>query len=234
MKAERRHELKENDLAHALAVARKYLDDHGARIGMYVLVAGIVFAAVAFGVRSRSASIEDVWRRKGQLNFTNVEVGRESLVALASMTEDVSDETFIFSSLADQAMQALRLAREVPLPPDRELNAKAESALRQLLERFPDNPLAVGLAHSGLVTVEQNYFVLDGDLAHKERVAEHLAAIVENPALNGLPFKRIALERREALDETFVNVSFEHPSLPPEAAGDSAKAVAPPDPVDKP
>ena len=39
MKAERRHELKENDLAHALAVAREYLDDHGARIGMYVLVA---------------------------------------------------------------------------------------------------------------------------------------------------------------------------------------------------
>ncbi len=234
MKAERRHELKENDLAHALAVAREYLDDHGARIGMYVLVAGIVFAAVAFGVRSRSASIEDVWRRKGQLNFTNPEVGRQSLVALASMTEDVSDETFIFSSLADQAMQALRLARDVPLPPDRGLNAKAESALRQLLERFPDNPLAVGLAHSGLVTVEQNYFVLDGDLVHKERVAEHLAAIVENPALNGLPFKRIALERREALDETFLNVSFEHPPLPPEAAGDSEKAVAPSDPADNP
>ncbi len=234
MKAERRHELKENDLAHALGVAREYLDDHGARIGMYVLVAGIVFAAVAFGVRSRSASIEDVWRRKGQLNFTNAEVGRQSLVALASMTKDVSDETFIFSSLADQAMQALRLAREVPVPPDRELNTKAESALRQLLERFPDNPLAVGLAHSGLVTVEQNYFVLDGDLVHKERAAEHLAAIVENPALNGLPFKRIALERREALDEIFVTVSFEHPSLPPEAAGDSADAVAPADPVDTP
>ncbi len=99
MKAERRHELKESDLAHALTVARNYLDENGRQIGIAAIVVVAVILAGALWVRSRAAAIEDVWRRKAQLSFENKEVGSESLDALATMTQEVSDERFVFVSL---------------------------------------------------------------------------------------------------------------------------------------
>jgi hypothetical protein len=211
MKAERRHELKENDLSHAISVARRYVEDNGKQVTIGVIVVVAVIAAVGFGVRSRTAGIEDVWRRKAQLSFDDPQVGRDSLAALAAMRDDVADERFALASLVEQGQYALRLAQQVPDPPDRELNDQARKAFDELLRRFPENPLALGIAHSGLATVEENEFVIDGDLAHKEWAGEHLAAIIKEPALNGMPFQRIARDRRKALDETFTVVEFDYP-----------------------
>lgn len=211
MKAQRRHELKENDLAHAIEVARKYLDENGKSIGIVVIVVVVVAAAITFGVRSRAAAIEDVWRRRGQLSFENPEIGRESLESLETMTLGVSDDRFVLTSLLEQGQHALRLAQEVAVPPDREMNDRARKVYEELLERFKDNPLAVGAAHIGLATVEQNEFMLDDELVHKERADAHLAAVIDDPALNGMPFKQMALDRRKALDDTFTRVVFEYP-----------------------
>lgn len=211
MKAQRRHELKESDLGHTLEVARKYLDENSKSIGIVVIIVAAVVAAVAFGVRSRAAAIEDVWRRRGQLSFENPEIGKESLESLATMTLGVSDEQFVLTSLLEQGQQALRLAQEVAVPPDREMNNKARQAFEELLGRFQDNPLAVGVAHIGLATVEENEFMLDDELVHKERANAHLTAVIDDPALNGMPFKQMALDRRKALDETFTRVVFEYP-----------------------
>lgn len=215
MKAERRHELKESDLGHTLTAARSYLDRNGRQIGIAVIVVAAVIAAIAFGVRSRAAAIEDVWRRKGQLSFENLKVGRESLNALATMTQAVTDERFVFASLMEQGQQALRLAQRVEVPPDFELNEQAGRAFEELLKFSGDNPLAIGIAYSGLATVEENWFVLDGDLAHKEKAEEYLVKIIDNPALSALPFVRMAMDRRKALDETFTKVEFADP-VPPE------------------
>lgn len=242
MKAERRHELKENELAHAFSVAQTYLDENGKQVGIVVIIVGAVIAAVAFGVRSRAAAIEDVWRRKAQLQFEDLEVGRESLSTLASMLQDVTDERFVFAGLIQQGQQALRLAQQVPDPPDGELNQLAREAFEQLLGRFADNPLAIGIAHTGLATVEENEFVLDGDLAHKEKADAYLLEIIETEALNAFPFMRIAMDRRKALDETFTEMEFEHTTLPEEpptpspgsdpVIDESAGAVDQADPAD--
>lgn len=209
MKAQRRHDLKENDLMHALSVARKYLDEHGTRIGVAVIVVVAIVLGVLFGIQSRTTALESIWRRKSELSFEDLETGKQSLEALAAMTRDASDEQFVLVSLMDQGTQALRLARDVAFPPDRELNNTAGQAFEQMLARFPGNPLAVGLAHSGLATVEENAFALDLDPAHKNRAEAHLVAIIDDPALNGLPFKRIAMDRRKALDTTFTDVMFD-------------------------
>lgn len=218
MKAERRHELKENDLAHAIEVARKYLDENGKRIGFAVVVVMAVLAAVGLTVRSRGAAVEDMLRRRGELRFDDPEKGRDSLDALAAMTRESSDEQFVLTGLLDRGEQALRLAGEVVVPPDRELNDMAREAFEELLERFGDNPLAKGIAHCGLATVEENYYVLDHDLAHKERAEAHLSAVIEDPLLNGMPFKRSALDRRNALDRIFTEVVFVYPEPEEEPA----------------
>ena len=210
MKRGRRHELKENDLLHALEVAREYLEKNSKQIGFTVILVAAVIVAAMLGLRSRAVASEDLWRRKNQLSFDDPEIGKESLEALVTMTQGVSDRQFVFSSLIDQGLQALRLARDVPFPPDRELNETARRAFEQLLEQFGDNPLAAGLAHNGLATVEENAFVLDEDPAHKKRAEGHLSVIIDDPALNAMPFKRVAMDRRKALDETFTTIVFDY------------------------
>jgi hypothetical protein len=214
MKAQRRHELKENDLAHALLVARDYLYEHGTHVGVGLIVVVVVIGAVGLGLRSRAVAHEDLWRRKSQLPFDKPEVGKQSLEALANMMRETKDKRFLLASLIEQGQQALRLAREVPFPPDRELNDLAKRAFEQLLEQFKDNPLAVGLAHSGLATVEENAFVLDEDAVHKQRAEAHLTAIINDAALRGLPLQRLAMDRRKGLDDTFTITVFEQ--TPPE------------------
>lgn len=218
MKAERRHELKENDLAHALEVARKYLDENGKRIGFAIVVVVAVVAGVGLSVRSRAAAVEDMLRRRSALKFDDPAKGRESLDALAAMTRESTDEQFVLTALLDQGEQALRLAGDVVVPPDREFNDRAKEAFEELLERFGENPLARGIAHCGLATVEENYYVLDHDLAHKARAEGHLSAVIEDPLLNGMPFKRSALDRRNALDKIFTEVVFVYPEPEEEPA----------------
>jgi len=159
--------------------------------------------------------MDDVWRRRTQLSFETIDVGKKSLETLENITRDVSNETFVLTSLMDQGRQALRLAQQAPVPPDRELNEKARQAFEQLLSRFADNPLAVGVALSGFATVEENEFVLDGNLSHKEKAREHLNAIVGNPQLNALPFQQLALDRLKSLDATFSKVTVAPPPPPP-------------------
>ncbi len=225
MKAERRHELKENDLVHALNVARDYLDHNGKGIAIAVIVVGAAFATVAFTVRSRAAAVEDVWRRKAALLYGDPEEGRQSIETLFSITQGVTDDRFVFDSLVDQGREGLRLAQAVPAPPDVDLNRKARRAWEGLLETFPDNPLAFGLAHSGLSTVEENEFAIDGDRVHRERSEIHLREIMDHPAMSGLPFQKLALDRLDALDRIFTIVTFESPPEEPDPAALTSPAI---------
>ncbi len=101
-----------------------------------------------------------------------------------------------------------------------------------MLKLFGDNPLAIGIACTGLATVEENWFVLDGDLAHREKAEAYLVKIIDNPIVSALPFMRMAMDRRKALDETFTRVEFEYPTPPQEPA--ETPAVDEADPVDYP
>ena len=226
MKAQRRHELRENDLAHALEVVRKYLDDNGRRIGLALVVAIAVIAVTALIARSQTAATENRWRRLSELSFQNPEVGRDSLAALNALIRDTSDERFMMSGLIRQGHESLRLALDVPVPPDPELNDSAREAFTQLGDRFSDSPLASGLARLGLATVEENSFVLDGDLSHKEAARMHLQAVAGDVRMDALPFKRMAMDRLAVIDEIFTPAVFDDP-LPKEApptadAADSA------------
>ncbi len=227
MKAQRRHELKENDLAHALDVGRRYLDEHGQRVGMAVVVIVAVVAVTALTVRSQTAATGDRWQRMSELSFDDPEIGRESLSALALLTEQTTDEQFVLWSLIKQGEKSLRLALKVPAPPDHELNERARRAFDELLNRVADNPLAFGVAHLGLATVAENAFVIDAEASHKEAARRHLGAVIDNPALDTMPFKRMAMDRMASLDATFTRIVFDE-VLPEEAEPADA------DPADSP
>ena len=222
MRAERRHELKENDLAHVLEVAREYLSEHGARIGFVVVAVLAVIAVISIAVRSRAVALEDAWQRKNSLAFDKPEDGRQSLETLGAMIEEAGDPSFVLSALIDQGGHALRLAQEVDDPPDPELNETAGRAFQQLLTQFGENPLAFGAAHCGLATVAENRFALDYDSRHEEEARQHLQAVIDYPALHGMPFHRLAVERDAALDKVFRVVRFEPKPLEEELGEEPA------------
>lgn len=215
MKAQRRHELRENDLAHALEVARKYLDENGKKIGFALVVAIAVIAVTGLIARSQTAATEDRWRSLSELSFQNPEVGRDSLATLHALIRDTTDERFMMSGLIRQGHESLRLALDVQVPPDRELNDSAREAFTQLRDRFSDSPLASGLARLGLATVEENSFVLDGESSHKEAARMHLDAVAGDARMDSLPFKRMAMDRLAVIDEIFTPAVFDDP-LPEE------------------
>ena len=214
MKTTRRHELKENDLAHFIDTTRVYLGENGTKIGVVILVAIGAIAVVSITVGTRATNIEDAWRRKGQLVFDSPDEGKRSIDRLAAMIQESTDDNFALSGLMEQGLAALRLAQEVDAPPDLDLNAKARTAFEALLARFQNNPLAFGVAHTGLATVEENQFALDSDMAHKELARAHLQSVLDNPGLGSMPLYRLASDRLEKLDAVFTAVRFA-PALEP-------------------
>ncbi|MHC4698592.1 MAG: hypothetical protein ACYTFA_17815 [Planctomycetota bacterium] len=217
MKATRRHELRENDLAHAIETARAYLGEHGTKVGLILVFALAAVVVVGITVRTHAGNVERAWVLKSKLLFEDPDGGKESLEKLRRLTSEATDESFVITGLIEQGRQALRLAQQVESPPDPDLNDQARDAFDSLLERFPDNALAFGLAYSGLATVAENDFALDADLAHRERAKAHLQAILDNPALNSLPFHRVAADRLVKLDATCSIVRFAPPSESEEA-----------------
>ena len=218
MKAERRHELRENDLLHMLESARDYLTENGSRLAIGGIVAVALVIAVSFGLRSRAAAYEDIWRQKSQLSFEDAEKGRKSLDSLASLAAGTSDSTFVMASLIEQGRQSLRLAVDVPFGPDKEFNEKARAAFEDLRRRFPSNPMAVGLAGLGLATVEENAYLLDHNPDHKAKAESLLNGIIQNPILNGMPVHGMAIDRLKSLDRVFAPVVVVPPPVPQPAA----------------
>ncbi len=226
MKAQRKHDLKENELVHALEQGRKYLDRNGRRLGTAVVVVSAVIAVTALSVRSQTSAKEDRWRRMGELAFDTPEVGRDSLATLRTLIEEASDETFVRRGLILEGQKSLELALKVAAPPDNEFNDSAREAFSQLSDRFADSPLAVGLAHLGLATVEENAFVLDADLVHKKAARRHLTKVADDARMDLLPFKRMAMDRLSGIDQTFTRAIFDDP-IPEEAPADADPADPP-------
>jgi len=214
MKSERRHELKENDLAHAISVVRNYIDQNGGRIGIFILIFFGALIVVTLTVRSRAAAIEDVWRRRSQLKFEDVATGKQALQSLEAMTREISDDRFIMDSLIELSRQALRLAIEVPDSPDRELTMMAKNSLFELQKKYPNNAMALGVALNGLASVEQNLFLIDYSSVHKDASRNYLQKILDTKILHSTPFQRIATDRLAALDSVFTEVTLDYPPLP--------------------
>lgn len=212
MKTQRRHDLKENDLVHAMQTGRDYLDKNGRRLGLAVVVVSAVIAVTALSVRSQTSANQDRWRQLNELAFDTTESGRDSMTTLGELIKEASDPQFERKCLVLQGQQSLKLALKVPAPPDSDFNEGARQAFTALLEaRFADHPMSFALAHLGLATVEENGFILDAGAAHKEEARKHLALVADDARFDLLPFKRMAKDRLDGLDQTFTQVTFDDP-----------------------
>lgn len=246
MKAERRHELKESDLAHALERGGNYLKQNGGRIGLLVIV---VVAAVVVGnvvIQARENAVANNWSARLDTSLFDAPEGEvtKRMDALLSLAAESTDPEFKMSTLMEVGREGLRLAVAEKEVPDQAILDVSRKAFARLQAEFSNTTLAVGAAHFGLAIVEENEFTLDGDISHKTRAREHLQAIIDDESMHRLPIYQQALDRMDRLDEIFTSIVFAPPALPqaipadqPPAADDGmAKPleVRPVDPQDLP
>ncbi|UCF32410.1 MAG: hypothetical protein JSV78_08735 [Phycisphaerales bacterium] len=216
MKAQRRHELRENDLVHYLKETKNYLDKHGSKIVAGTIVVAVAASVGLWLVRSRSRALGEAYVSMSALTFPDLDQGKQSLDSLTTLTSTTSDHHFLLSALIEQGRAALDLASKGKPAPDREMNEKAKEAFERLLREFKEDPIAVGVAHLGLATAAGNDFVLDGNPAHKETARRHLEQVRDSQLLTGLPFQTFALAQLNNLNETFRPVEFAPPLPKPE------------------
>ncbi len=228
MKTERRHELKENDLAHFLSTTMEAAKQRGQTIVVIVVGIAAVVVVGTWTMSSRSQANVDAWASKRNLTYPNPQDGRLALENLALLRRGSSDKTFVLDCLTDQGAIALDLANRASPAPDPQLNELAKDAFEELLELFGNQLVAAGVGHSGMASVAENEFALDRNPAHKEEARRHLKKITENVALfSGTPFMDNALSRLNDLDRVFTPVTFEPPAPPTtEDGGDAAPGDA--------
>ena len=71
MKAQRRHELRENDLVHYLRQGRDYLKEHGSKLAVALVVVIVVVSASLWVVRSRTQAVNQAWISRSALTFAD-------------------------------------------------------------------------------------------------------------------------------------------------------------------
>jgi len=230
MKASRRQELKTNDLAAWLEDVRRSFSQWG---GYVIGGVALVILVVAINAYMRSARAEartsaymDLRRASTLMNESVVKTDDELRSSLATIDELVAtstDDDFKIDALLAKASMSVGLARrglgnlDKPEARDdvRRYLDEARAAYTQLARDFRDRPMYYGRAVYGLYQVEALAFVLDGDPAHRENGARHLEQLRDDPALNATPLQTVAIERLNALDETFTLVQFEkRPAAP--------------------
>jgi len=228
MKADRRHELKENDLAVALESLREYVDRNGKQISVVLLAVIVVFGAVSFGIRSHASTVANLWRERADLKFGSPEDAKKSLNSLDRLVTQAPNDAFALACLLDEGREALKLAASEPAPSNREMNERARQTFETLRTRFPNNAMALGTALTGLATVEENAFSLDGDASHKEKARELLKRVAEGTEFAGLPpVQRMARDRLASIEETFTKVAVQ-PAPPPPPPDAATEGTTPP------
>ncbi len=232
MKTERRHELKENDLAHFLSTMMEGAKERGQTIGLVVLAIVAVAVVGTWTMSSRSQAHVGAWASKQELTYPNPEEGRLNLATLVSLRRASSDKTFVLDCLTDQGAIALDLANRTTPAPDPQLTATAKEAFDELLALFGSQLVPEGVGRSGLASVAENEFAIDQNPAHKEEARRHLKAITENSELfSGTPFMDNALARLNDLDRVFTPITFAPAAQTPappaiEESGDSTEEDA--------
>ncbi|MGB0716941.1 MAG: hypothetical protein ACPGXK_13750 [Phycisphaerae bacterium] len=207
MKSERRHELQESDLVHALESGKAVFEEHGKTIGIVVLVAAALVVVTNVVSGAREADSTRQFQQLSLLAFNTEEEKSESFQKLMALSQEASTDSLAVRTLSLRGARALESATE-NASVNQEMNELARESFSRLLKQHGSNPVAEGIARLGIATCEENAFVLDGDASHKTLALENIEAIIANEKMHTLPFYAMALERKEKIDQTFSTVEF--------------------------
>jgi len=190
MKSDRRHQLKRSELADTLLHMRDYLVTHGSRIGAVAVVIVAALLVVAYLHYSRRQNIRAGWEQIFGVTFGMEDPSGVDLEAIAVNAADDK-----LAAMAWKLQGDILLAQWLASPQDEvERVSRIQHAYNQILEKYPDNTIAVVCAHMGLGVVAEN-------LGQWDTAREHYEALASEARFASTPYAELARQRLERLDQ---------------------------------
>lgn len=188
MKAQRRHDLRENLLALEIGKVADFLKKNGSYIATGVLVIAVVIFAIVMlrgRAEAKEAAVRAQWDRVQQAKFSP-EFDRSQLTKeLTDLTEQTTDKRLAALAaveLGDEFSRRILASSDV----DRsELAKKAEYWYRWAISSFPKEYMAVAKAHFGLAMLQETAGQFD-------QAASELQAVTKLTQLQGYPVSLLA------------------------------------------
>jgi len=239
MKAERRHQLKTNELAESLGELPQYLRDHGAKI---VTVAIVVLAAVVaaywfFGSRKKALSARHaaVQEQIVQLDLAQLTMAGQAARRLKGEADemfgtapyDTDDLAKRLQAIAQEAPQTatgmlaliyqaeavrsqlLFTERTLSLGEREQLCKEATDLYNDLLAEYPNDTTAVGMGKMGLALLAEEQGQWDSARQRYEEIVT-----LGQETLAGTVFPRQAARRLAMLDKISERIEFREVAIP--------------------
>ncbi len=241
MKAERRHELKENELLHIIEQSKEFFNKYGTHILLGVVGVCAVALAMSWNSSARIQAVNEAYFDLDELRselsrsgFEEVSLDEsakarppaEILREIGGLAAGSSDDKFQQRAYLEQGHSALSLSTRHGTEVNEKLLKIARSAFEKLAKIAKNRDEVAAMAHLGLATVEENEFVIDGNPAHKTKAREHFEAVIAMKSLSNTPLMNIATSRLGRIDSTFTKVEFA-PPLPKEESADLPATTLP-------
>ena len=223
MKTQRRQELKANDLSVYLQQVSEYFNKHAGMITIVSIGVIALVAAVVFANRTAVQHREDAWEALNSAAIASRTPGSEiatwQIEMIASWEAIVDDygDTEVAPLARYQIVQfCLRQFLESGTGEQRgSLLDTAEKHCKSILNSAGSNTSLKATAINALSAVEQNRYVLDGDLAHKEKAKNHLERIRNGPEFVGTAFQDDVLTRLNEFDRLWHPLVLLDPPVDP-------------------
>ncbi len=232
MKTQRRQELKANDLSVYLQQVGEYFNKHAGMITIVSIGVIALVAAVVFANRTAVQHREYAWEAFNSAAIASRTPGseiptwqKEVIAGWEAIVDDYGD-TDVAPLARYQIIQfCLRQFLESETRDTRgQLLDTAEKHCNSILNTAGSNTSLKATALNALSAVEQNRYVLDGDLAHKETARSYLERIRNGPQFVGTAFQDDVLARLNEFDHLWHPLVLLDPPVdpPPEPATEPA------------
>lgn len=220
MKTERRQDLRTNELSEQLADIGEYVKRNAVALTIVVVAAAVLVVGGLAYARSQRNRLMDAWN---QLNRADAST---DVATLVERSQSVAAQN-VDPSLTEAALLnviALCLREEALSSPDDATDAAAavaapasaestidwaktaKEAASQVVERFPDDPVAAGQAMLNLGILAEN----QGDF---EQARSWYKKVIEDERIAGLPLHRQAQYRSAGVERWSIPVEFPPPLM---------------------
>jgi hypothetical protein len=238
MKAQRRQELKTNELAETLRQVREFLEKYGTYVAAGVLVVAAILVAFLWHRSSHLAEHRRQWEDYYNLERDAVQLVMASLQGTAPAGTDAFDGLVSrykarASSASDPRVRLLLLeglgdfcwayaVNGLGKEPDAAAKTRAldegANAYEQITREFPDDEWSVGKALMALGVIDEERHDFD-------QAEERYRRVITDPASEGTSLNDLAQEALGRLNELRQPVVFAPPPPPPAPEKPQAPAV---------
>ena len=236
MKTQRRQELKANDLSVYLQQVSEYFNKHA---GMITIVSIGVIAVVAAAVLANRTAVrhrEYAWEALNSADVASRTPGPERATWQKEMIASWED---IVDNYGDTDVAPLARYRIVQFCLRQFLESDtgdmrgqfldtAEKHCNSILDSAGSNTSLKATALNALSAIEQDRYVLDGDLAHKETAKSYLERIRNGPEFIGTAFQDDVLARLNEFDSLWHPLVLLDPPVDPPVDPPADPLVGPP------